>query len=145
MEAHPFMCPASRCTYGSTGHVSKAYVSDSNQFKIYIESEVRIFWVYGDVSATLYITSVQSLDPYKLLPRCILTPFVNFQSEMNVFDTVNIQILVLHYKRTLLTQLTYLTSKRTLPPSWKYIYIYIYIYIYGYYGFYLPFVLDVLI
>jgi len=26
-----------------------------NQFKIYIESEVRIFWVYGDFSATLYI------------------------------------------------------------------------------------------
>jgi len=25
-----------------------------NQFKIYIESEVRIFWVYGDFSATLY-------------------------------------------------------------------------------------------
>jgi len=54
MEAHPFVCPASRCTYGSTGHVTKAYVSDSNQFKIYIESEVCIFWVYGDFSATLY-------------------------------------------------------------------------------------------
>jgi len=27
-----------------------------NQFKIYIESEVRIFWVYGDFSATLYIS-----------------------------------------------------------------------------------------
>ena len=53
MEAHPFVCPASRCTYGSTGHVTKEYVSDSNQFKIYIESEVRIFWVYGDFSATL--------------------------------------------------------------------------------------------
>ena len=52
MEAHPFVCPASRCTYGSTGHITKAYVSDSNQFKIYIESEVRIFWVYGDFSAT---------------------------------------------------------------------------------------------
>jgi len=26
-----------------------------NQFKIYIESEVRIFWVYGDFSATLYM------------------------------------------------------------------------------------------
>jgi len=26
-----------------------------NQFKIYIESEVRIFWVYGDFSTTLYI------------------------------------------------------------------------------------------
>jgi len=50
MEAHPFVCPASRCTYGSTGHVTKAYVSDSNQFKIYIESEV-----YGDFSAILYI------------------------------------------------------------------------------------------
>ena len=31
MEAHPFVCPASRCTYGFTGHVTKAYVSDSNQ------------------------------------------------------------------------------------------------------------------
>jgi hypothetical protein len=30
MEAHPFVCPASRCTYGSTGHVTKTYVSDSN-------------------------------------------------------------------------------------------------------------------
>ena len=56
MEAHPFVCPASRCTYGSTGHVTKAYVCDSNQFKIYIVSEVRIFWVYGDFSATVYIT-----------------------------------------------------------------------------------------
>jgi hypothetical protein len=30
MEAHPFVCPASRCTYGSTGHVTKTYVRDSN-------------------------------------------------------------------------------------------------------------------
>jgi len=29
-----------------------------NQFKIYIESEVRIFWVYGDFSATLYIPNI---------------------------------------------------------------------------------------
>jgi len=28
---------------------------NSNQFKMYIESEVRIFWVYGDFSATLYM------------------------------------------------------------------------------------------
>jgi len=26
MEAHPFVCPASRCTYGFTGHVTKVYV-----------------------------------------------------------------------------------------------------------------------
>jgi len=26
MEAHPFVCPASRCTYRFTGHVTKAYV-----------------------------------------------------------------------------------------------------------------------
>jgi len=32
-----------------------------NQFKIYIESEVRIFWVYGDFSATLYFV-VSSLN-----------------------------------------------------------------------------------
>ena len=30
MEAHPFVCPASRCTYGSTGHVTKAYVIQIN-------------------------------------------------------------------------------------------------------------------
>ena len=41
--------PSDCCVPGT-----KAYVSDSNQFKIYIESEVRIFWVYGDFSATLY-------------------------------------------------------------------------------------------
>ena len=34
MEAHPFVCPASRCTYGFTGHVTKAYVSDSNQIMV---------------------------------------------------------------------------------------------------------------
>jgi len=28
MEAHPFVCPASRCTNGFTGQVTKAYVSD---------------------------------------------------------------------------------------------------------------------
>jgi hypothetical protein len=33
----------------STGHVTKAYVSDSNQFMV-------AYWsVYGDFSATLYI------------------------------------------------------------------------------------------
>ena len=26
MEAHPFVCPASRCMYGFDGHVTKAYV-----------------------------------------------------------------------------------------------------------------------
>jgi hypothetical protein len=31
MEEHTFVCPASRCTYGFTGHVTKAYVSDSNE------------------------------------------------------------------------------------------------------------------
>jgi len=31
---------------------------NSNQFKIYIESEVRIFWVYGDFSATLYSNKI---------------------------------------------------------------------------------------
>ena len=25
MEAHPFVCPASRCTYGCTGHVTNTY------------------------------------------------------------------------------------------------------------------------
>jgi hypothetical protein len=34
MEANPFVCPASRFTYGFTGHVTKTYVSDSNQIKI---------------------------------------------------------------------------------------------------------------
>ena len=43
------MCPASRCTYGFTGHVTKAYVSDSNQIMV-------AYWsVYGDFSPTLYI------------------------------------------------------------------------------------------
>jgi len=31
-----------------------------NQFKIYIESEVRIFWVYGDFSATLYRPKIRA-------------------------------------------------------------------------------------
>ena len=60
MEDRRCICTASRCTYGSTGHVTKAYVSDSNQFKIYIESEVHIFWVYGDFSATLYSSGGKS-------------------------------------------------------------------------------------
>jgi hypothetical protein len=30
MEAHAFVCPASRCTYGSTGHVTKTYVIPIN-------------------------------------------------------------------------------------------------------------------
>ena len=49
MEAHPFVCPASRCTCGFTGHVTKAYVSDSNQIMV-------AYWsVYGDFSSTMYI------------------------------------------------------------------------------------------
>jgi hypothetical protein len=47
MEAHQFVCPALRCTYGFTGHVTKAYVSDSSQIMI-------AYWsVYGDFSPTL--------------------------------------------------------------------------------------------
>jgi len=49
MEAHPSVCPAWRCTYGFTGHVTKACVSDSNQIMV-------AYWsVYGDFSPTLYI------------------------------------------------------------------------------------------
>jgi hypothetical protein len=49
MEAHPFVCPASRCTYGFTGHVAKVYVSDANQIMV-------AYWsVYGDFSPTLYM------------------------------------------------------------------------------------------
>jgi hypothetical protein len=40
--------PTSRCTYGFTGHVTKAYVSDSNQIMVANWS------VYGDFSPTLY-------------------------------------------------------------------------------------------
>ena len=48
MEVHLFVCPASRCTYGFTGHVTKAYVSDSNQIMV-------VYWsVYGDFSPILY-------------------------------------------------------------------------------------------
>jgi len=51
MEVHPFVCPASRCTYGFTGHVTKAYVSDSKQIMV-------AYWlVYGDFSPTLYTVS----------------------------------------------------------------------------------------
>jgi len=35
-----------------------------NQFKIYIESEVRIFWMYGDFSATLYMYIKQNTTTY---------------------------------------------------------------------------------
>jgi len=52
MEAYPFVCPASRCTYGFTGHVTKVYVSDSNQIIVAYLS------VYGDFSPTLYIRKV---------------------------------------------------------------------------------------
>ena len=49
MEAHLFVCPASRCTYGFTGHITKAYVSESNQIMV-------AYWsVYGDFLPTLYI------------------------------------------------------------------------------------------
>jgi hypothetical protein len=51
MEAHPFVCPASRCTYRFTGHVTKANISDSNQIIV-------VYWsVYGDFSPTLYIVT----------------------------------------------------------------------------------------
>ena len=51
MEAHPIVCAASRCTYGFTGHVTKAYVSDSNQITV-------VYWsVYRDFSAILYDTA----------------------------------------------------------------------------------------
>jgi len=49
VEAHPFVCPASSSTYRFTGHVTKAYVSDSNQIMV-------AYWsVYSDFSPTLYI------------------------------------------------------------------------------------------
>ena len=55
MESHPFVCPASRCTYGFTGHVTKAYVNDSNQIMV-------AYWsVYGDFSPTLYIYRVKAV------------------------------------------------------------------------------------
>ena len=42
------MCPASRCTHGFAGHVTKAYVSDTNQIMV-------AYWlVYGEFSLTLY-------------------------------------------------------------------------------------------
>jgi hypothetical protein len=49
METHPFVCPTSRCTYGFTGHVTEAYVSDSNQIMV-------AYWsVYGDFSPNMYL------------------------------------------------------------------------------------------
>jgi len=55
MEANPFVCPASRCTYGFTGHVTKAYVNDSNQIMV-------AYWsVYSDFSPTLYINQLNHL------------------------------------------------------------------------------------
>ena len=51
-EAHPFVCSASRCTYGFTGHVTKAYVSDSSQIML-------VYWlVYGNFLPTLYNTVI---------------------------------------------------------------------------------------
>jgi hypothetical protein len=62
MEAHPFVCPASRCTYGFTGHVSKAYVSDSNKKMV-------AYWsVYGDFSPTLYNALIKTAVPLKYKP-----------------------------------------------------------------------------
>ena len=46
-RGHGGVCPASRCTYGFAGHVTKAYVSDSNQIMVAYSS------VYGDFSPTL--------------------------------------------------------------------------------------------
>ena len=43
-----------------------------NQFKIYIESEVRIFWVYGDFSAILYMARSAIRKASSYLPFSIL-------------------------------------------------------------------------
>ena len=55
MEVHPFVCPASRCIYGFTGHVTKEYVSDSNQIMVTYLS------VHGDFSPNLYIPHFRGL------------------------------------------------------------------------------------
>ena len=56
MEAHHFVCPASRCTYGFAGRVTKAYVSDSNKIIV-------AYWsVYGDFCTTLYIKCLLPKD-----------------------------------------------------------------------------------
>jgi len=66
MEVYPFVCPASSCTYGFIGHVTKTYVSDSNQIMV-------AYWsVYSDFSPTLYnydfgIGSFQSIKLDHLL------------------------------------------------------------------------------
>jgi hypothetical protein len=54
---HPFVCPASRCTYRFTGHVTKTYVSDSNQ------SMVAYWSVYGDLSPNLYMHHIVICGP----------------------------------------------------------------------------------
>jgi len=52
MEGHMLVCPASRYTYGSTGHTTKWYVSDSKYLLLITFAK---FLAYGDFSPTLCI------------------------------------------------------------------------------------------
>ena len=62
MEAHPFVCSASRCTYGFAGHVTKAYVSNSSQIMV-------VYWlVYGNFLPTLYNTIITVAQLVKCKP-----------------------------------------------------------------------------
>jgi len=63
-----------------------------NQFKIYIESEVRIFWVYGDFSATLYMSIYKyqlfsnKVSGHQIRPISISLPSIRSFFSLKVFD-----------------------------------------------------------
>jgi len=68
---HPFVYPASRCTYRFTGHVNKVYVSDSNQIMV-------AYWsVFGDFSRTLYvcISVILCKTVFIIFPVCYLSTY----------------------------------------------------------------------
>ena len=65
MEEHLFVCPASRCTYGFTGHVTKAYISDSNQIMV-------VYWsVYSDFLPTLCVCVCVYIYIYIYMCVCV--------------------------------------------------------------------------
>jgi hypothetical protein len=69
METLPFVCPASMCTYGFTGHVTKVHVIDSNQIMVACWS------VYGDFSHSLYKYKACKINMTLSLTRVELVEF----------------------------------------------------------------------
>ena len=85
---HIRLCPESRCTYGFTGHVIKAYVSDSNQIMV-------AYWsVYGDFSPNLCVcVCVCVYIWYKVKPKKYeRTLFLYGYFEISIFGCCSIHV-----------------------------------------------------